>query len=219
MSDTGAVVQDGPAGQIIAQFPEARISGDVVTPDPTLTHVDVDFEMTDDLVNEATVTYNPAVPATYVASNAASITKYEKHSVELQTGLSDVGSATRRAGSIVARLAIPAWQVGKVQTWDEAMLAHGVGAVVTLSPLAPVSPIAGRWVGVLEGWTETYQPLGDGSQALVGSWVLSLSDQRHSAESLVWSAVNPAEKWNTVNPATRWQDALSQRQPLGSLRE
>ena len=63
MSDTGLVVQDGPAGSIIAQFPEARISGDTVTPDPHLTHVEINFEMTDDLVNDISVTYNPAAPA------------------------------------------------------------------------------------------------------------------------------------------------------------
>ena len=89
------------------------------------------------------------------------------------------------------------------------MLAHSVGSVVTLTPLPANSPVTGVWVGVLEGWIETYQPMGDGSGTLVGGWELALSDQRHSAESLVWSAANPAEKWNTVNPATRWQDALS----------
>ena len=206
MSDTGAVVADTGSGAILAQFPEARISGDKFTPDPHLTHVDVQFEMTDDLVNEAIIQY---AGTTYTAQNTGSITAYGKHSISLTTGLADVGSATRRGGSIVSRLGIPAWQVGSVMTWDEAALAHGVGAIVSLSPLPVESPVAGSFVGVLEGWVGRYQPLGDGSQTLAGSWELYISDQRHAAEALIWSAANPAEKWNTVLPATQWGQVIS----------
>lgn len=208
MSDTGAVIADLGSGGILAQFPEARISADRFTPDPRLTHVDVDFEMTDDLVNDVALQY---AGVTQTAQNTASIAKYGKHSISMSTGLADAGSATRRGGSIVSRLGVPAWQVGNVETWDERFLvgAHEPGAVVSLSPLGVMAPMDGSWVGVLEGWIEHYRPLNDGSNRLGGSFELMISDQRHAAEALTWGQANPAEKWSTVLPATRWQDVIS----------
>ena len=208
MNDTGAVIADQGDGSVLVQFPESRISGDTWTPDPTKTELELAWEMSDDLVNEIRVQWGVGTTGEVVASNAASITQHDRHSVRLQTGLGDSGSATRRANSAVARLAQPAWQMGRVESWDATFLAHKVGAVVTLAPLPPSAPMeAGSWTGVLEGWVEHYEPANTGQ--LIGRYELALSDRNHSAETLVWLSANPAEKWNTVNAATSWQEVVS----------
>lgn len=206
MVDTGAVVNDLGDGKILAQFPEGRISGDRFTPRADLTHSEISFEMTDDIYNEAVIEYAGVVST---STNATSVTKYGKRSIGIQTGLADIGSAAKRGGSLVARLGVPVWRVNSALTWDEATLVHGIGAVVTLAPLPAGSPVVGNYVGVLEGWTDHYRPIGDGSNLLGGSWELALADQRQAAEALIWSQANPAEKWNTTNVATKWQDCLS----------
>ena len=207
MNDTAAVIFDKGDGSIIVQFPESRISGDVWTPDPAKTQVELSWDQTDDLVNDATVTYGTGTGSSVNATSPASITTHDRHAVRLSTGLADVGSATRRANSMVARLADPAWEAGGVSTWDQTFRAHTVGAVVTLAPLPPSAPMAGSWTGILEGWVEHYEPGTDGQ--LIGTYELALSDRQHSAETLIWSAAAPAEHWNTVNPATSWTEVLS----------
>ena len=204
-SDTGAIIADQGSGVILAQFLDSRLGHDTFTPDPRDTHVDLDWEMTDDLVNHAEVAWSGG---TVTTEDPASIARFDRHAVSLNTGLGDISSATRRSNSIVARLAQPAWRLGDVQTWDAGILGHSVGALVTIGPLPPSSPVSDPWTGVLEGWIDTYQPSVDG--AIIGSWDLAVGDLLHSAETLTWAGVDPATlQWAQVAPAVRWQDAIS----------
>jgi hypothetical protein len=207
IGDTGAVVVDQGDGSVLAQFLDSRLSEDVWAPDPALTHVELAWEQSDDLINDITVSWSADPPAT--SSSPDSVSKYGRHATSLSTGLARAADAAHRATSIVARLAYPAWNVAGVETWDAAILAHRVGAIVTLSPLPPSSPTGGTaWSGVLEGWTEQYGP--DATGALAGTWTLALSDRAHSAETVAWANVSPATlKWSQVNPQTSWSEAIS----------
>jgi hypothetical protein len=207
VNDTGLVVADLGDGSVLCQFLDSRLSEDVWSPDPALTHVDLSWEMVDDLVNDISVEWAGGAPAT--ASSAGSITQYERHSASLTTALAGLADAQHRAASIIARLAYPAWQVGAVETWDTTVMAHRIGAVVTLAPLPPSSPTAaGSWSGVLEGWSEQYGP--DAAGNLAGTWTLALSDRAHSAETVSWANVSPATlQWAQVNPQTSWSEAIS----------
>lgn len=206
MSDTGCVVADLGDGSVLAQFLDSRLSDDVWQPDPALTHVELAWEQTDDLVNDVSVDWPGGAAAQ--STSTASIAEYERHAASLNTGLATIADAQHRAGSIIARLAFPAWQVGAVDTWDPSVMAHRIGAVVTLAPLPASSPIAGAWSGVLEGWTEQYGPDADGN--LAGTWTLALSDRVHSSEALSWANVSPPTlKWSEVNPETSWSEAVS----------
>lgn len=207
MNDTGCVVADLGDGSVLAQFLDSRLSEDVWRPDPALTHVELAWEQTDDLVNDITVEWPGG--AAVASSSSGSIAQYERHAATLNTGLGTLGAAQQRAASIIARLAYPAWQIGAVETWDQTVMAHRIGAIVTLAPLPASSPVtAGAWSGVLEGWTEQYGP--DASGQLAGTWTLAISDRAHSAESVAWANVSPpALKWNQVNPNTSWSEAVS----------
>ena len=209
MTDTGAIVADGGDGTVFAQFPEARISGETHTPDPAATSLDLVWDMADDMVNDCTVEYGPSTSrATVHTNNPVAIESYDLRAARLSGGLADVGTATRRAASIVSRLAEPAWGLRSVQSWDENILSYHVGALVTLAPLPASAPVAGgSWLGILEGWTERYQP--DTAGGLGGSWELAIGDPKHSAETLVWQNATPSEHWSSVNPATAWQDVIS----------
>jgi len=207
MTDTGCVVADLGDGRILAQFLDSRLSADVWTPDPTATHVDLEWEQTDDLVNDITVEWPGGAAA--VASSPPSVTKYGRRATTLQTNLATQAAAVQRASSIVGRLAFPAWQVGSVETWDATVMGHGIGGLVTLSPLPPSSPVpGGAWSGVLEGWNERYGPDADGN--LAGTWTLAVSDRQHSAETVSWANVSPPSlTWAQVNPDTSWSEAVS----------
>jgi hypothetical protein len=208
MADTGAIVADGGDGTVIVQFPEARISGEKHTPDAARTSSELVWQMSDDVVNDASVEYGPqASRAVARATNSISIETYDVHATRLSSGLGDAGSATRRATSIVSRLAAPAWEVRSVESWDDAALTYHVGALMTLGPLSSAAPVPSPWIGILEGWTERYQP--DDAGGIIGVWDLAMGDPRHSAETLVWANATPAEHWATVNPATSWQEVIS----------
>jgi len=207
ITDTGLVVADLGDGRILCQFLDSRISADHWTPDPTLTYSDLAWEQTDDLVNDALIEWPGGAAAT--ATNPSSITTYGRHAVSLQTNLATLAAAQQRASNIVGRLAAPAWQIGAVESWDPTALEHGIGAVVTISPLGPSAPVTGgSWQGVLEGWEDQYGPDADGE--LAGTWKLAVSDRAHSAETVTWQNVSPAGlAWNQVNPGCSWQEATS----------
>jgi len=207
MNDTGAIAMDLGDGSVLVQFLDSRLSDEAWTPDPDRTHVDLEWEMTDDLVNDITVEWPGG--ATVNSSSTSSVSKYGRLASSLSTGLGSLGAAQQRATSIIARLAFPAWRLGKVETWDPGVMDHQIGAVVTIAPLPASSPITGSaWEGVLEGWTDHYGPDADG--ILSGTWELALSDRQHSSEGLAWQNVSPPTlKWNQVNPETSWSEAVS----------
>jgi hypothetical protein len=210
MSDTGCIVQDRGDGGILVQFLDSRLGGSTFAPDPAETHVDLAWEQTDDLVNDAVISYggNTAAAGSTSSNDPSSITTYDRHSINLSTHLGDASSATRRAQSLVARLAYPAWRLGDVQTWDDAVLGYQVGSLVRVGPLPASAPVASPWTGVLEGWVETYQPSSSGG--LIGSWDLSLGDPKHSSELLSWAGVEPQSmRWVDVNTSVRWIDATT----------
>ena len=209
MSDTGVVIADQPDGRVLVQFPDSRLSADRFAPAPEATHVDLEWVQTDDLVNDCTVEWVGG--AAVEATSPTSIDEYDLHTLRISTNLADVGSATRRATSLVARLALPVWECGDVETWDPGIRDHGIGALITLAPLPDSAPVAGdSWTGVMEGWQDHYAPAADGSGLLAGTWDLSLSDPRKSAEVVVWSGVDPASlAWSQVIEATAWNEAVS----------
>lgn len=207
MDDTGCVVIDQGDGTVLAQFLDSRLSEDVFAPDPAMTHLELAWDQSDDLVNDIAVSWPGGAAA--VATSPPSITTYGRHATTLNTGLGSLAAAQERASGIVARLSVPAWTIGAVETWDPAVMDHTIGAIVTLSPLPASSPVSGSsWQGVLEGWTETYGP--DATGQLAGTWALAVSDRQHSSETVAWANVSPATlTWAQVNPQTSWSEAVS----------
>jgi hypothetical protein len=206
ITDTGAIVADLGDGSILVQFGDGRLSEDKWTPDPALTFTELAFAQSDDVINDVQVSWTAGIVS---ATSPGSIQKYDRRSVSLATSLADVGSATTRAANIIGRLAIPAWAIDALTTYDRDFLNHGYGAVVNVAPLPPGSPVESPWQGVLEGWTEHYQPSEDGSQRVLAVFAVALGDLQHSAETVHWGGVTPTLKWNQVDPQTDWTEAVS----------
>ena len=206
ITDTGAVVADLGDGSILCQFGDGRLSEDTWTPDPALTFTELAFAQSDDVINDVAVSWTGGV---VTATSPASIQQYDRRSVSLSTSLADAGSATTRAGNIIGRLAYPAWAIDALTTYDRELLTHSYGAVVNVAPLPPGSPVASPWNGVLEGWTEHYQPSQDGSQRMLAVFAVALGDTQHSAETVHWGGVTPTLTWAGVDPQTAWYEAIS----------
>ena len=206
VTDTGAIFQDNGDGSILVQFMDARLSEDRWTPAPELTSVELSFAQNDDVVNDLRVSWTGGIVS---ASSTGSIAQFDKRSVSLDTALNDAPSANQRAASIIGRLSFPAWGIDSLTTWDRDFFNHGIGAIVDVGPLPAGSPVESPWQGVMEGWVEHYQPSTDGSGRVLGSFLVSLGDLQHSAETVHWGGVTPTLHWAGVDPATSWQEAIS----------
>jgi hypothetical protein len=206
ITDTGASVADLGDGSILCQFGDGRLSEDRWTPDPAITNADLAFAQSDDVINDCRVAWAGGL---VVATSPGSISRYDYRGISLATNLADLGSATTRATSIIGRLAYPAWAIDALSTFDRGFFDHAIGAVVTIDQLPPGAPVESPWSGVLEGWSEHYQPSTDGSDRLLGVFVIALGDTQHSAETVHWGGVTPTLTWAGVDPATAWYEAVS----------
>jgi hypothetical protein len=101
------VVADQGDGSVLAQFLDSR--GDDVWIPTELTHADLSWEQTDDLVNDVTVEWPGGAPAN--ATSPGSITEYDRHATAYRPG--SARSPTRSTGLARSsvRLAYPAWAI------------------------------------------------------------------------------------------------------------
>lgn len=204
--DTGVVVADLGDGSILCQFGDGRLSEDKWTPDPLITNADLSFAQTDDVINDARVSWTGGL---VTATSPGSIADYDHRALVVDTALNTLGAAQSRASSIIARLAYPAWAIEALTTYDRTFLDHGIGALVNVGPIPAGAPVESPWTGVMEGWSEHYQPSTDGTNRILGVFVVALGDLQHSAEVIHWAGVTPSLHWNTTDPATDWTEAIS----------
>ena len=74
------------------------------------------------------------------------------------------------------------------------------GSRVNLDDTPQPSPIE-DYVGVVEGWSETYTP---GQHTLN----LSLSDPRFSYLMVKWTEISPTLVWSAVDPTVQWYNVV-----------
>jgi hypothetical protein len=74
------------------------------------------------------------------------------------------------------------------------------GSKVSIDDTPHPSPID-DYIGVCEGWSETYTP---GLHRLV----LSLSDPRFSYQVVKWSEIDPALLWSGVDLTVQWYNVV-----------
>lgn len=161
------------------------------------------------IVNDCTVSYGAASPqATFQDTDPASITLFGKRAVSLTTGLATVSDAALRASLVLTAQASQRWQLGGVEILVDQLTAPQKTAVlgltsgdrVIVTDLPSPSPIT-QFLGVLEGWRETYNI--DGYRI-----TLALSDPRFSYAMVAWGEVSPTAQWGNVPVATTWADAI-----------
>jgi hypothetical protein len=153
----------------------------------------------------------------YTVQDTASQTSFGLRTLSRDTELHDLASATLRAGQLLNRQSQPRWSMGSVEIWMEnvtdtikrdKLLALTCGNRVVIDSLPRPAPYE-TWVGVVEGWGETYTGYqnGEGTHRLT----LALSDPFASYAGITWNAVPITYKWNTINSTVIWANAITQQ--------
>jgi len=167
---------------------------------------------TDGLVNLASVGYG--VPPEgeeqprYVASSAASQTRYGRYEYTRATQLADLTAATTLANILVARNATPVWvfsdlpvavaDLDPAETWSLLTLDMHSLLIVTGLPRAGNAPSSAYlWV---EGWTEQLE-------AGIHELDLVISDYCRTAPPPRWDDLPAAWTWDTVSTSVTWDAA------------
>lgn len=163
----------------------------------------------DTVLNDVTVTYGAADPQTTVtAGDSNSVTRYGTRSVELVTTIKLEAAAQARADAIITAQASARWRMSQVtvlvDTLDATdlalLLALESGDRVNVDGNPGVSP-ATAYVGIVEGWTDTYSPSGH-------RMTLYLSDPRFSFALADWGQIDTAVTWADVNATVAWSDIV-----------
>lgn len=161
------------------------------------------------VLNDVTISYGSSDPqSTLQLTDAASITTFGKRAVELTTQLDTLDDATRRAQLVLTSQGGQRWQLGTVEiiveqlttTQRTAVLALTSGDRVLVTDLPQPAPYY-QFIGVVEGWGETYTP---GSHRLS----LSLSDPRYSYAVVTWGEAPATADWANVPAGNDWSEII-----------
>lgn len=164
---------------------------------------------TNTVLNDVTIAYGSSDPQdTLQLTDAGSITTFGKRAIELVTDLDTLDDATRRAQLVLTAQSQQRWQLSTVEVVMEkltagqrtAVLALTSGDRVLVTDLPQPAPYS-QFIGVVEGWGETYTP---GTHRLS----LSLSDPRYSYAVVSWGEAPPTAVWANVPAANDWADIV-----------
>jgi hypothetical protein len=160
------------------------------------------------IANDVTVSHGD--PASYhQATDATSIATYGRRALTLETGLKANADATTRASEILLAQAYPLWNLGNISIFVDQLtaldrdkvLALVSGASVLVNGLPSPAPYT-QFLGIVEGWSETYTP---GQHLLT----LSISDPRYSYQTVTWADAGATLQWTQVDPALIWYNAVT----------
>lgn len=161
------------------------------------------------VINDVTVTYGDSDPqATVNDQSTVSKTQHGVRATVLETRLRDETDATARAGQIITAQGSARWNMQQVEIFVDlldtptrsAVLDLVSGKRVLITGLPEPTPLT-TYLGVVEGWGETFTPSGH-------SIVLSLSDPRYSYAMVSWGELDPAATWADVDIGLAWADLI-----------
>jgi hypothetical protein len=160
------------------------------------------------ILNDVTVTYGTSGNQDESDSDPASIATHGRRAYTLSTQLHYSTDAQTRASDIIRSQSEPRYAMANVQVLMETLTEPTLtdvlelisGSRVNLDDLPQPAPIE-DYLGVLEGWAETYTP---GQHILT----LSLSDPRFSYLMAKWDEVDPALTWAATNPTVQWYNVV-----------
>ena len=164
---------------------------------------------TNTVLNDVTISYGTNDPQdTIQLTDSGSISLFGTRAIELVTGLESSDDATNRAQLVLTSQSQQRWQLGTVEVlMDEltsiqrtAVLALTSGDRVLVTDLPQPAPYT-QFIGVVEGWGETYTP---GEHRLS----LSLSDPRYSYAVVTWGQAPAAADWANVPALNDWADIV-----------
>jgi hypothetical protein len=160
------------------------------------------------IINSVTVLgYNDTHETTQ--TDSASIATYGEREYRLATEIKTSGDVVDRAGKIINAQANPLWSLGAISilvhnlgtTDRDNILSLVSGMSVALSNLPQPAPVP-NYVGIVEGWGETYTP---GEHILT----LSISDPRYSFELVTWGELDNTIEWGNVFASLQWYEIIT----------
>jgi hypothetical protein len=160
------------------------------------------------ILNDVTVIYGENGNQSRDDTDPASIITHGRRAFTLTTKLHLGTDAQTRASDIIRTHSEPRYALQSVEVLMETitdplraqLLSVISGSKVSIDDTPHPSPIE-DYVGVCEGWSETYTP---GLHRLV----LSLSDPRFSYQVVKWSEVDPALLWSGVDLTVQWYNVV-----------
>lgn len=160
------------------------------------------------ILNDVTVVYGTSGNQNETDSDPASILTHGRRAYVLNTQLHYASDAQTRASEIIRMQSEPRYAVQAVEVLMEEVteplrsqiLDLISGSKVGIGVMPQPAPID-DYVGVVEGWSETYTP---GLHRLV----LSLSDPRFSYQVAKWNEVSAVLTWAGVDPTVQWYNVV-----------
>lgn len=162
------------------------------------------------VLNTVTVSYGENDPQdTVTATSTPSVALYGRRDFVLETDIKTSLDATTRAAAIITAQGEPLYGVQQVSLLMHALpvpdrdllLTLLEGRRVLINDLPQPGPFT-QFIGVIEGWSESYTP---GEHVLT----LSISDPRFSGQTVQWGDIDPALEWGDVNPAIQWYNVVT----------
>ena len=155
------------------------------------------------------MSYGAAGELTQTDTDPASIISHGRRAFTLATQLADGVDAQNRASDIIRTQSEPRYAVQAIEVLVETLtdptranlLDVISGSKVSIDQLPQPAPID-DFIGVCEGWTQTFTP---GLDRIV----LSLSDPRFSYQVVTWNEVDPVLTWGDVNATVQWYNVVS----------
>jgi hypothetical protein len=161
------------------------------------------------ILNDVTVIYGANQNQSKTDTDPASIISHGRRAFTLSTQLHDAADAQSRASDIIRTQSEPRYAVQAVEVLVEtltdplraSLLDVISGSKVGIDLMPQPAPID-DFVGVCEGWAETYTP---GHHRLT----LSLSDPRFSYQVVRWDEVDPVLTWAGVDLTVQWYNVVT----------
>jgi hypothetical protein len=161
------------------------------------------------ILNDVTVIYGSSGNQSKTDSDPASITTHGRRAFTLTTKLHYAADAQSRASDIIRTQSEPRYAVQSVEVLMETisdplradLLNVISGSKVGIDLMPQPAPID-DYVGICEGWSETYTP---GLHRLT----LSLSDPRFSYQVVRWNEVSAVLTWAGVDPTVQWYNVVT----------
>ena len=181
----------------------------VELPHPAIAWAPIWRNTSQTILNDVTVSYGAAGELTQTDTDPASIISHGRRAFTLATQLADGVDAQNRASDIIRTQSEPRYAVQAIEVLVETLtdptranlLDVISGSKVSIDQLPQPAPID-DFIGVCEGWTQTFTP---GLDRIV----LSLSDPRFSYQVVTWNEVDPVLTWGDVNATVQWYNVVS----------
>lgn len=160
------------------------------------------------VINSATIIYGNSGQHAHTETEPDSITTYGLRAQTITTQLHDHQDAQDRAEDVIRSQAYPRYALQNISILVHMLSGTPLtnvlnlisGSRVEIENMPNPHPIE-DYLGVVEGWSETYTPQ-------MHILTLSLSDPRYSYAVAQWGQVDPLLAWSGVDPVLQWYNVV-----------